>query len=236
MMDVEVFLVKKSDRNRRSGAAPSASIGVAIKLLQSAVGDSDLIEYIRGTLSDVTSAYIVVDNGGIGYLIYCPNPYSFLPIGAELTVFTYQYVREDAIHLYGFKTREERDLFIHLLSVSGIGPKGALAIVASGEPGRVAAAIENEDERFLTKFPGVGKKTARQMILDLKGKLGRVGTAEQAGVQPAETNRALDDAVQALYALGYSDKEIRRILPELEGEPLATDEYVRKALRLMLNQ
>jgi Holliday junction DNA helicase RuvA len=196
---------------------------------------SSLYEFIRGKLVEVTSTYIVLENQHIGYLIYCPNPFSFLPMDEMKTVYTYQYVREDALHLYGFHTRDERQLFIHLLSVSGIGPKGALAILASGDASRVVQAIEAEDEAFLTKFPGIGKKTARQIILDLKGKLkgfaqGVEGAVNRKTVRP----EPLEEAVQALAALGYAEKEIARILPQLETEAMTTDQYIKKALQLML--
>lgn len=195
-----------------------------------------MIEFIRGELSEVTSTYIVVENNGIGYLVFCPNPFSFQPMGQTMTVYTYQYVREEAINLYGFHTREDRSLFVHLLGVSGIGPKGALAVLASGETGRVVQAIESEDERFLTKFPGIGKKTARQMILDLKGKLKGFSDPVQP-IKVADTppsTKALDEAIQALQALGYSEREIDRVLPKLQNEDMTPDQYVRRALQLML--
>jgi holliday junction DNA helicase RuvA len=194
-----------------------------------------LIEFIRGELSEVTSNYIVVENGGIGYLIFCPNPFSFQPIGQSMTVYTYQYVREDAINLYGFHSRDDRSLFVHLLSVSGIGPKGALAVLASGETERVVQAIESEDESFLIKFPGIGKKTARQMILDLKGKLkGFSSPAQPMQVADISKSKALDEALQALQALGYSEREIDKIVPKLKNEEMSPDQYIRKALQLML--
>lgn len=128
--------------------------------------------YIKGTVELVGPEYIVVECNGIGYQILTPNPFVFSgKKGKELTIYTYQHVREDLIALYGFETQLEKKMFKKLISVSGIGPKGAMAILAFGEPEQVVRAIENEDEKFLTKFPGVGKKTARQMILDLKGKL-----------------------------------------------------------------
>ncbi len=118
-----------------------------------------MIDYIRGTLVEVELSYIVVDHQGLGYQVYCPNPFRFQQFeGETIQVFTYQYVREDVLRLYGFAKKEERVLFEKLLNVSGIGPKGALAILASGEPENVISAIEQEDEAFLVRFPGVGKK------------------------------------------------------------------------------
>jgi Holliday junction DNA helicase RuvA len=195
-------------------------------------------EFIEGTIAKTTIDSIVVANHGIGYLIYCPNPYQF-QVGDQTTVFTYLYVREDAMHLYGFKSREERQLFVQLLSVSGIGPKGALAILATGAPGRVIEAIELEDERYLVQFPGIGKKTARQIILDLKGKFKGV-TMTSPSVHPEEevavssSHAALQEATLALKALGYSEKEIERITPSLKTKDMTTEAYIKAALQLML--
>jgi holliday junction DNA helicase RuvA len=188
--------------------------------------------------------YIVVENNGIGYQISTPNPFIYSSkMDTIVTVYTYHYVREDMMALYGFETREEKKLFTKLLNVSGIGPKGALAILASGEVEQVVSAIENEDESFLVKFPGVGKKTARQMILDLKGKLQDIipdyfpnlfnaDKFPQAANQTS--NIAFDEAMLALKALGYSEKEIKKIAPELRKEQLSTDQYIKKALQRLL--
>ncbi|GAA3321134.1 hypothetical protein GCM10020331_035510 [Ectobacillus funiculus] len=133
-----------------------------------------MFEYITGSVEYTGPEYVVIDHNGIGYQILTPNPYAFRPSKESVRVYTYQYVREDVLALYGFQTRQERSLFVKLLGVSGIGPKGGLAILAAGQIEQVVQAIEQENETFLVKFPGVGKKTARQMILDLKGKLGDV--------------------------------------------------------------
>jgi len=194
-----------------------------------------VFEFIRGKIVHVTSEAVTIENQGVGYLIYCPNPFSFHPVEQELTMYTYHYVREDAIHLYGFKTREERSLFKHLLNVSGIGPKGGLAILATGEPQRVMHAIEDEDEAFLVKFPGIGKKTARQIILDLKGKFSSI-FMEYSLFSESEPVPAtgLEEASHALQALGYSEREITKIMPRLENQDLTPEQYVKAALKLML--
>lgn len=199
-----------------------------------------MFEYIKGKLDYISPEYIVVDNGGVGYQIHTPNPFAFTKqMGSEIQIFTLHYVREDVMALYGFQSREEKALFIRLLNVTGIGPKGALAILASGEPQQVVQAIENEDEVFLVKFPGVGKKTARQMILDLKGKLQDIVPDffpnlfnEEAVVEDVSTE--FDEAVLALKALGYSEKELKKITPELKKEKLTTDQYIKKALQKLL--
>ena len=197
-----------------------------------------MYNYIKGKVTRVTPEYLVIEQQGIGWQIFAPNPYSF---GTdELQVFLHHHVREDAQLLFGFPTLEQRELFRKLISVSGIGPKGALAILASGQPQHVIEAIEREDESYLVKFPGVGKKTARQMILDLKGKL-----AEFFGdpFDPEETNTLLsndqgelEEAMLALGALGYSEREITKVKPQLRDLDLDTEGFMKKALQLLLKQ
>ncbi|MGM7702165.1 Holliday junction branch migration protein RuvA [Pseudalkalibacillus sp. Hm43] len=198
-----------------------------------------MIDYITGIVKYIHTDHVVVECGHIGYKINCPNPFVYQrEIGKTTTIYTYQHVREDILALYGFENLDERDLFMKLIQVSGIGPKGALAILASGKPTQVVQAIENEDEKFLTRFPGVGKKTARQMILDLKGKLPNWTETlfDEEPVQSYTPQEGLDDALEALEALGYGQKEIKKIVPQLEEQgELSTDQYIKKALQLLLN-
>lgn len=185
----------------------------------------------------------MLDNNGIGYQIGTPNPFIYSEkIGKQVKIYTYQHVRQDILALYGFQSRDEKMLFLKLISVSGIGPKGALAILATGEPEAVVQAIENEDEVFLTKFPGVGKKTARQIILDLKGKLAKVlpeyfpnllSTNQQAN-ESNQDSYPFEEAMLALKALGYSERELKKIIPILQQEKLSTDQYVKLALKNLL--
>lgn len=202
-----------------------------------------LFEFIKGRIDYIGPEYVVIENNGIGYQMFTPNPFSFQKeFGEVVKVFTYQHVRQDILALYGFQSREEKTLFMKLLDVTGIGPKGALAILAFGEPEHVVQAIENEDEAFLVKFPGVGKKTARQMILDLKGKLQNFvpdyfpDLFSPDKLQSNDHNREIefDEAVLALQALGYSEKEIKKISPVLRKEKLTTDQYIKKALHMLL--
>jgi len=202
-----------------------------------------LYEYIKGSVVSVTPEYIVIENNGIGYQLLTPNPFAFSKYEEQtVTVYVYQHVREDVLALYGFISMEEKRLFEKLISVSGIGPKGALAVLASGDPQQVVTAIEEEDEAFLTKFPGVGKKTARQMILDLKGKLAEVvpeffPNLFQPDLQEkkAGSSNELEEALLALEALGYSAREIKKVSSKLKLEQLSTDQYIRKGLQLLLN-
>ena len=201
-----------------------------------------MYEFIKGTVQYVSPEYVVIENNGIGYQVTVPNPFFYSKdLGQDVIIYTYTYVREDILALYGFGPREEKLLFTKLLNVTGIGPKGALAILASGEPAQVVQAIENEDEAFLIKFPGVGKKTARQMILDLKGKLPNIlpdyfpdlfnPDEQEEGVPKQEE---FEEAILALLALGYSEREVKKISPQLKTENLSTDQYIRKGLQLLL--
>ncbi|EKP3902812.1 Holliday junction branch migration protein RuvA [Listeria monocytogenes] len=199
-----------------------------------------MYDYIKGTVTTITPEYIVVEAGQIGYQIITGNPFSFQRLeGIEAQVFLYQHVREDNISLFGFQTTEERYLFKKLLSVSGIGPKSALAIIASGDVVPLISAIESEDDVYLTKFPSVGKKTARQIILDLKGKLADVVANEIVYVAPendmvAGLSPQLEEAVLALEALGYSTRELKKVIPKLAKEAdLTSDAYIKLALQLM---
>ena len=203
-----------------------------------------MIEFLKGMVDYVNPEYIVVDVQGVGYQVFCPNPFVYQDqLNEEITIYTYQHVREDQLALYGFEKREEKDLFIKLLNVSGIGPKGGLAILATGEPSQVIHAIEEEDEKYLTKFPGVGKKTARQMILDLKGKLDDIGSHLSPNLfsQPemhksdGAHSSELDEAIEALKVLGYAEREIKKVIPSLKNEDLSTDQYIKKALQMLLN-
>lgn len=196
-----------------------------------------MYEYINGLITNIYPAYIVVcDRSGVGYKLYTANPYRFEQ-NVESHVYVEQIVRENEIALYGFMDENEKILFNKLLNVSGIGPKSALAILASGDAQGLVNAVANDDASYLTQFPGVGKKTAQQIILDLKGKLDDL--AVSAGLdlttsQPVANNQALADALAALTSLGYSAKEIAKIEKMLAQTEDTTDGYIRSALKLLV--
>ncbi|MBD7943760.1 Holliday junction branch migration protein RuvA [Psychrobacillus sp. FSL K6-2684] len=204
-----------------------------------------MYDYIKGQVTRVTPEYVVLEQQGIGYQLFTPNPYAFRKSEEIIQVFTYLHIREDAQQLMGFPTLAQRELFRKLILVSGIGPKGALAILASGEPTHVIQAIEREDESFLVKFPGVGKKTARQMILDLKGKLNDlidIELMEFDNDEPGlfvenESDHELEEAILALTALGYSERELSKIRPLLKSnnDLHTTDEFMKKGLQLLFS-
>ncbi|HCE12289.1 Holliday junction branch migration protein RuvA [Enterococcus sp.] len=196
-----------------------------------------MYEYIIGKVTDIFPAYIVVESYGIGYQIAFGNPYAFSgKLNQEVKIYLHQVIREDAHSLYGFSTIEGKQLFLKLISVSGIGPKSALAIMANDDHAGLITAVENEDVTYLIKFPGVGKKTAQQMVLDLKGKLAEL-VGETAILPVTVATTALEEALEALKALGYSDKEIKKVEKQLATNTTkSTDEYLREALRLMMKK
>lgn len=203
-----------------------------------------MYEYLIGTITQVFPAYIVVENNGIGYLINVTNPFRFKSDETKQEkIYLHQIVRENEIVLYGFSDFNEKQLFLKLISVSGIGPKSALAILANEDHNGFVSAVNNDDDAYLTKFPGIGKKTAKQIILDLKGKLGGLESGKPLkGQQDLEivaeqTSPYLKEALEALLALGYTKTEVKktgRKLLDFKGD--STDEYLRQALRLMMNK
>ncbi|WP_080874248.1 Holliday junction branch migration protein RuvA [Oceanobacillus timonensis] len=201
-----------------------------------------MIAYIKGKLTSIKENAVIVDVHGVGYEIHCPNPYVFEPeMNQQVQIHTHHHVREDAQILFGFRNTDEKYLFTKLISVSGIGPKGALAILAGVNIQGFISAVENEDEKFLTTFPGVGKKTARQIILDLKGKLVHdfaiESTAEQSSEATAGTSEReiVSEALDALKALGFTSSELKKITPQLKSDQTLTntDEVIRKAFTLL---
>ncbi|TFJ94003.1 Holliday junction branch migration protein RuvA [Lentibacillus salicampi] len=200
-----------------------------------------MIAYIKGTLVQIHEDAVIVDVHGVGYEIVCATPFAFqASLDNQVTIHTYHYVREDTQVLYGFRNDDEKLLFTKLISVSGIGPKGALAILGSVDTQAFIEAIEREDDKFLTSFPGIGKKTARQIILDLKGKLTALASmpAQSSVNTPSgEDASGIQEAQEALKSLGYTEREIKSIIPELKQEDTQnTDEMVRKALALLMRK
>ena len=183
-----------------------------------------MYEYIKGKIINQESNYIVVDNNGIGYLIYVANPYYF-EINKEYIIYVYQYVREDEITLYGFKEKEEKDLFLKLIEVKGVGCKMALPMFATGSIDGITDAIERENILYLKKFPKIGEKVAKQIILDLKGKL----NTNVVG----KTNNDFNELIDVLKGLGYKLPDINKILPQIKSD-LTIEEQVKEALKLML--
>lgn len=185
-----------------------------------------MIDFLRGTVVHRETEYAVLDVNGVGYRVFCPNPYaSSADSAGHTTYYIHHHVREDAILLFGFLTREEQALFRKLIEVSGIGPRVALGILSAGRPEAVVAAIQQDNLNFLMKLPGIGKKTAQRIVLDLKDKLGAIpvpagaisvtgtglgGGPLSGGGGTGEGGLAWAEAKEALIALGYTDAEADR--------------------------
>jgi len=184
-----------------------------------------MYDYIRGKITDITSSTVVLDNNGIGYKIYTPNPYSFNET-EDVTIYLYQYVREDEITLYGFKTKEDREMFYKLIDVKGLGCKMALPMLATGSVKGLIDAIERENILYLKKFPKIGDKVARQIILDLKGKL--VTKNEDVKIVNEELS-------EVLKGLGYKPQDINKVINNVDNTK-AIGEQIKDALKLLLNK
>lgn len=195
-----------------------------------------MYEYFKGLITSVKPGYVVLEVQGIGYQVYVANPFRY-QINEACQLYIYQAVRENAITLYGFSDELEKALFLKLLSVSGIGPKSALAILAAGDHQNLVQAINHDQVKYLVKFPGIGKKTAQQIILDLKGKLDDWDTASVTiakAVHPA-INEYLAECLLALSALGYTPTEIKKVEKKLQSfAGNSTDEYLKAALKLIM--
>ncbi|WP_256756763.1 Holliday junction branch migration protein RuvA [Cohnella sp. WQ 127256] len=200
-----------------------------------------MIDFIRGKVVHLESEYVVLDVRDIGYRVFTPNPYALARSEEPVQLFVHHNVREDAIHLFGFTTRDEQSLFRRLLEVSGIGPKVALGVLAGGRPEAVVAAIQQENITFLTKLPGIGRKTAQRMILDLKDKLGSINSkwdvaplVEFEVASTADNASAWAEAREALAGLGYRDAELDKawlvLKDNLTGEE-SPDVLIKKALQ-----
>ena len=197
--------------------------------------------YVKGTLTQLFPTHVVVETSGIGYEIQTPNSYRFQKyLNRDVQIFTSLIVREDAQLLYGFISEEEKDMFHSLIKVTGIGPKSALAILAASSPNEVKRAIENENDAYLTQFPGIGKKTARQIVLDLKGKVTITEEDSESllkvDVNNDEQSQVVKEAMLALEALGYSKRELSKVEKVLNKQSVSSvDEAVKVGLQTLVS-
>lgn len=181
-----------------------------------------MYEYLKGNIVKQIANYIVIDVGGVGYRCYTPNPYAYKET-EDVKVYTYTHVREDEMTLYGFRSEEERDLFLRLIDVKGLGPKMAITILASCSVNGLIDAIDRENILYLKKIPKVGEKLARQIILDLKGK---VSTSE-------DVKEESDELSLALESLGYKTADIKNVILKVDKE-LPIEAQIKEALKLLL--
>ena len=182
-----------------------------------------MYDYIYGKVTEQYAVALTLDNNGIGYLINVANPYVY-NLNENYKIYIYQQIKEDEHLLYGFKSLEERELFLKLISVKGIGPKMALPMLATGSISGIVDAIERENLLYLKKFPKIGEKVAKQIILDLKGKLNITGEIE--------TNN-YEELTEVLKGLGYKEKEFKTILGKV-NQTSTIEEQVKEALKLLL--
>ncbi len=183
-----------------------------------------MYSYIKGIIDKVNYNSIELDNNGIGYNIFVSNPYIFQE-GKEYKVYIYQVVKEDELSLYGFMNTNEKELFLRLISVKGVGPKLALPMFATGSTEGIIDAINRENTLYLTKFPKIGEKVARQIILDLKGKV--VSSGE------VNSNNSYEELIEVLKGLGYKEKDYKHILNKIDNN-LDIEKQVKEALKLLL--
>ncbi len=192
-----------------------------------------MIAYIKGKLAYAQAGYVILDVGGIGHKVQVPLSLheSLPPRGGEIMLYTHLMIREDGFYLYGFREKGELEFFLKLLCVRGVGPKGALAALTILSPDELGRAIAGADTATLTRAPGIGKKTAGRIILELKDKMSQVDIDQKAG---HESDGRVNDAIMALETLGYSKLEAHRAVKQAGGvsnELTTAEELIRNALR-----
>ena len=199
-----------------------------------------MYSYIKGSLEEKMSNYIVVENNGIGYKIFMSKSAIGRAgeLGENIKVFTHYHVREDDISLYGFLTNEELKMFELLLSVSGVGAKSAISMLSNISPSEFAVSIVNNDITKLTKVPGIGKKSAQRIVLELKDKL----KTEQELVNneiTQEENDIIDigsdieEAISALQILGYNRKDIQKAISQFDYKSMSVEDIIRTGLKYL---
>lgn len=196
-----------------------------------------MFAYIKGTLEEKSTNYVVIDVGGIGYKIFMSNISinEIGELGNIVKVHTHYYVREDNISLYGFSSNEELRMFELLLSVSGVGAKSAIAMLSEISPSSFALAVISDDISKLVKIPGVGKKTAARIILELKDKLkneNAIEKTEEISSAVKEDDRAVE-ALAALQVLGYTKKEVEKVFEKIDINNLEIEEIIKQALKYL---
>ena len=207
-----------------------------------------MLAYIKGTLEMKMTGYVVIDVGGLGYKVFMSDVgiEKLGNIGDTIKVHTYYKVREDDISIFGFNTLEELKMFELLIGVSGVGAKTALAMLAVCEPSEFALAVISEDIKTLTSIPGIGPKSAKRIVLELKDKIKTEQEVEAIqneinknnktsnAIQKAiKNNNKVDESIAALQVLGYNKKEIEKVFGKLEIEELSIEELIKKGLSLL---
>lgn len=193
-----------------------------------------MFEFIEGIIVEKTPAFIVLQTGGIGYYINTTLfTYSSLPTEGNTRIYIHQVVREDAHLLFGFMSREEREIFRQLISVNGIGPNTARMMLSALSPNEVAQAIQEGNVAVLQGVKGIGGKTAQRVIVDLKDKIGKAGSIDELFM--SERNTIRDESLSALVALGFAKKQVEQVVGNLlvKQSGLSVEEVVKQALKLL---
>lgn len=200
-----------------------------------------MIGQIRGTLLEKTPPQLILDVNGVGYEIDAPMStfYKLPEIGQSLTLLTHFVVREDAQLLFGFATSEERTLFRTLLKVNGVGPRLALTILSSIEPNDFVRCVTSHDTDSLVRLPGIGKKTAERLVIEMRDKLSTwqpnlSNETSQTNKMQNKQTQTFQDAISALISLGYKPQEASRAVAKIDDGNLSSEEIIRRALREMI--
>lgn len=181
-----------------------------------------MYSYIKGMVVGYDGNYIILDNNNIGYSIFVSNPYSF-KLNEECKVYLYNHIKEDENSLYGFKSLEEKNLFLKLINVKGIGPRMAMPLFAGGNIKGIYDAINSDNVTYLTRFPKIGDKVAKQIILDLKGKL-----TTQTDLFQYDSR----ELIEVLESLGYKSNDIKKIIDKVDND-LSLENQIKEALKLL---
>lgn len=187
-----------------------------------------MISYLTGKIIHADTRFFIIDVNGVGYKIYTTSGVLEKQLPETVSFWTYLAVREDALDLYGFPTKDELDFFELLISVNGIGPKTALGILNVANPATIRKAVATEDPSYLTKVSGIGKKNAEKIVLELKSKLTGWEATEEGAAHSHDS-----DALEALKSLGYPEREARDALKKVPKEITDTSECVRQALKIL---
>lgn len=182
-----------------------------------------MIGYLKGQVISIEKDSIIININGVGYQVLTSLPYEYI-LYEEVELYIYTHVKEDQFILFGFKNKDIKALFLKLISVKGVGPKTALTITASLDYQKILQAIDDENISLLKKLPGIGMKSAQQIILDLKGKM----VSENISI-----NNELEDAMEALKVMGFKDSDLNKINKSLSQESLSTDEYIKLGLKIL---
>lgn len=199
-----------------------------------------MIALVRGTLAYKSIDHVIIDVGGVGYRLFIPlSTFYSLPDKGEISLFTHTHVREDALLLYGFLSLEEKDLFVILIGISGIGPKLAINILSHIPAGDLKRAIAAGDIKRLSGLPGIGKKTAERLVLELKDKIGPADSfaapADSAKAAGTSAGDMVNDVISALVNLGYKESQARKVLENMELPPnLPMEEALKGALKVLI--